>query len=89
MRSRFDEAKIKMVMKLKKLTRRAAVAEIARLDAARRKAAEEEAARAAERKAMLEARREAWRSHRDQSANISRCGDSDGLVSAKEFFGEN
>jgi len=86
-RSRFDETKIKMVMKLKKLTHRAAVNEIARMDAAKRKAAEEEAAREAAHRARMEEKREALRRRHGQSANISR-GDSDGLISAKEFFGE-
>lgn len=77
----FKEAKIKMVMRLKKLTRRAAVAEIARMKAAKRKAAEEEEAQEAKRKAKLEAAHERLR---NRSANIGR---DDGFVSAKEFFG--
>lgn len=84
----FKEAKIKMVMRLKKLTRRAAVAEIARMKAAKRKAAEEkkaqEAREEAKRKAKLEAAHERLRNRRNRSANIDR---DDGFVSAKEFFG--
>lgn len=81
----FKEAKIKMVMRLKKLTRRAAVAEIARMKAAKRKAAEEEEAQEAKRKAKLEAAHERLRNRRNRSANIDR---DDGFVSAKEFFGD-
>lgn len=87
-RSKFDETKVKMVMKLKKLTHRAAVEEIARMDAAKRKVAEEEAAREAAHRARMEEKREALLRRHSQSANISR-GDRDGLMTAKEFFGEN
>ncbi len=72
--SKFEDIKIKLVMKLKKLSRDAAVEEIARMDAAKRQAAEEEAAR------------EAQRRHRSCSANISRCTADDGVMSAAEFF---
>ena len=83
----FKEAKIKMVMGLKRLERRAAIASIARMNAAKRKAAEEEEAQEAERKARLEAAHERLRNRRNRSANIGRDADAE-FVSAEEFFSD-
>jgi len=86
-KGRFEEVKIRMVMKLKKLTHRAAVAEIARMNAAKRKAAEEETTRAAADKARVEECRAALRRRHGQSANISR-GNSDGFLPVEDLFGK-
>lgn len=75
---RLKELRIKMLMKLKKLTRKAAVAEIARIDEHRRKAVAEKA-RAKE--------------CRESTPNIGRRFPDDGgwnkemIMSADEFFG--
>lgn len=75
---RLNELKIRMLMKLKKLTRKAAVAEIARMDENRRKAGAEKA-RAKE--------------CRESTPNIGRRFPDDGgwneemVMSADEFFG--
>lgn len=61
MRTKFEELKIQMVMKLKKLTHREAVHEIARMNAAKRQAAEEAAEEAAVQAAERKARIEAYR----------------------------
>ena len=71
---KFEEIKIRMVMKLKKMTRRAAVKEIARMAAEKRKAIEEEMAEAAAVESELKEKRAAMRRRRSQSANISRMG---------------
>ena len=84
---RFKETKIQMVMKLKKLTRRAAVREIARMEAEKRKAEEEEVVRAAVAESKLKEKRAALRRRRNQSATISRDVGYES-ISAEEFFGE-
>jgi len=70
----FQEIKVQMVMKLKKLGRRAAIAEIASMDAVKRKAVEEEVAREATR-----------RSGKILSVPVD-CDDE--LMTAEEFFGQ-
>lgn len=86
--SKFENTKIRMVMKLKKLSHRAAVEEIAQMDAARKRAVEEEAAHIAARKARMDEMREELHGRRCQPANISRNGSEGHLMSAKEFFGD-
>lgn len=84
---RFKETKIQMVMKLKKLTHRAAAREIARMAAEKRKAEEEEVARAAVAESKLKEKRAALRRRRNQSAIISRDVGYES-ISAEEFFSE-
>lgn len=69
----FDDVKIKMVMRLKNLSRAAAVAEIAKMDALHRKTAED--ARKAEESERTD-RAKALVSHEED------------FLSAAEFFGE-
>ena len=84
---RFKETKIQMVMKLKKLTRRAAAREIARMEAEKRRTAEEEMSRAAAAESRLKEKRAALRRRCRPSGNISRTEDFE-LLSAEKFFGE-
>lgn len=74
---RFEEAKIKMVMKLKKLTRSAAVEEIARIEAANR---ERDRMKETEEGCEEERRRRCW-------APDNRHRDDEKLMTAEEFFG--
>lgn len=83
---KFEETKIRMVMKLKKLTRRAAVREIARMEAEKRKAVEKEMNLAADVESRLKAKRAALRRRCRQSATISHDVGYEPM-SAEEFFG--
>lgn len=83
----FVETKIRMVMKLKKLSHNAAIKEVARMEAEKRKAAEEERTRAAAVLARLEEDRGGVRRRRGRSVDISRDGE-DEYVPAEEFFGK-
>ena len=84
--NKFKETKIRMVMKLKKLTHRSAVREIARMEAEKRRAAEEEMSRAAAAESTLKEKRAALHGRCRPSGNISRTGDYE-LLSAEKFFG--
>ena len=86
MKSKFAEIKIEMVMKLKKLTRQAAIREIARINASRRRAIEAEAAIDSEREERMAKRRKAFRRTQVSRAGVSH--DNADMISAEEFFGQ-
>lgn len=75
------ETKIRMVMMLKKLTRRAAVREIARMEADKRKSAENVTAY----EAAIEARLKEGRRRRNRPSDISR-NEGEEFMSVEDLF---